>query len=202
MRESFTGGQVGWTMNTSAPADVLVDLHEDLAVREPGDLCLSERDPETGRDLLREHVVRVPGEQLQLVRHGSRHSFTGPARAGPRLVRMVGAVSHSNLPNQLLGVSELRWGATGHGTACPSSAKSGQGPDVADRGGSIHPHSALPSGLPPGSAARAGHWPEQDRDPGCPAASEPALASGANSIRDPDSPSSTGSHPAEPAGSA
>ena len=51
-----------------------------------------ERDPEVlARSPRRAAVVRVPREQLQLVRHGSCHSFTGPAWPGPRLIWMVGA---------------------------------------------------------------------------------------------------------------
>src|SRR5262249_60980413 len=61
------------------------------AVRESRDLRLTERQAKRGRDLLRKRPVGIAREKLQLIRHGFCHSFTSPTRAGPRLIRMVGA---------------------------------------------------------------------------------------------------------------
>src|SRR5438552_336971 len=50
-------------------ADVLVDLHVDLAVGEAGDLRVRDRHAKILRDLLRQRAVCVAGEQLQVVGH-------------------------------------------------------------------------------------------------------------------------------------
>ena len=69
IRLSLTGGQVGWTTKMSTPADVLVDLDEHLAVGEASDLRLARAGSRgTGAISSASAWLRVPGEELQLVR--------------------------------------------------------------------------------------------------------------------------------------
>ena len=76
---SFTGGQVGWTMKTSPPRTFSSIWTKTSPSENRVTSAWPRGIPRQGRDLLRERVVRVPREQLQLVRHGSYDSFTRPA---------------------------------------------------------------------------------------------------------------------------
>src|SRR5262249_43453700 len=59
-------------------AYVLVELHEDLAVGEARHLALAERNAQILGDLFGQGPVRVPGEELQLIRHGClTHDWLG-----------------------------------------------------------------------------------------------------------------------------
>ena len=59
IRFSEAGGQVGWMMKVSRPADIFEDLDVDLAVRETPDVGSREWDPQATRDIVGELRVRV-----------------------------------------------------------------------------------------------------------------------------------------------
>ena len=61
-------------------ADVLVDLHVHLAVREARDVGVAQAHVQVLGDLLGQGPVRVAREQLQLVRHGVLLSFPCPRK--------------------------------------------------------------------------------------------------------------------------
>lgn len=61
----LVGGQVGWTMKTSAPADVFVDFDERFTVGEGGDLNVGERLADVFGDVFGELSVGGSGDDFE-----------------------------------------------------------------------------------------------------------------------------------------
>src|SRR4026208_103348 len=81
-------------------ADVLVDLYVDLAVGEPRDVRVTQRELERLGDLLRQRPVRIARHQLRPVSHDVSVAVVRPACADPRDPSIYPLGSPSAAPRQ------------------------------------------------------------------------------------------------------